>query len=372
MPAYVLALIFVVWPLFSIAAQPCGAPQALPDGWQVATPESAGLDPAVLCQIPNYGPQTEPDIHAVLVVRRGKLVYEQYFSGEDEILGRPVGVVNFNANTRHDLRSITKSVTALVLGIEIAKGKVPGVETPVMQQFPEYANLRSPDRDRVTERDLLTMSQGFAWNEQIPYNDARNSEIQMDNSGDPVRYALSPPIVAPPGTVYNYSGGSATVIAALVRKATGQTLDSLARTDLFAPLGITDFEWRHFPNGDPVAASGLRMLPRDVAKIGQLVLNHGIWNGQQVVPAAWIADAIAPHIQGEQLYFYGYQFWLGRSFARGHEIDWAAGVGYGGQRLFIVPSLDLVVLVHAGMYDSRLQSVAPLEILDRYVLPAVR
>jgi CubicO group peptidase (beta-lactamase class C family) len=214
------------------------------------------------------------------------------------------------------------------------------------------------------------MSQGLAWNEDLPYSDPANSEYQMDISPDPVRYALSPPVVAPPGTVWNYSTGSATILAALLRKATGQPLDVLARTELFEPLGISDYEWAHLPSGD-VSPYGLRMRPRDLIKLGQLVLNNGSWNGKSVVPADWIATATSPQINGQQLYFYGFQFWLGRSFAHGEEIDWVAGVGYGGQRLFVVPKLDLVVLVHAGLYTSSLQSVVPLIVLNRFVLQSV-
>lgn len=139
---------------------------------------------------------------------------------------------------------------------------------------------------------------------------------------------------------------------------------------MFEPAEITDFEWVHLPSGEPGAASGLRMRPRDLAKIGQLVLNHGAWNGRQVVPADWIAAATTPQIAGQQPYFYDYQFWLGRSFVNGREIDWIAGWGYSGQRLFIVLALDIVVLVHAGLYNSATQSVGPLTVLNRYVLEA--
>lgn len=309
-------------------------------------------------------------MHAVLVVRHGKLVYEHYFAGEDQRLGRSLGVVTFDSVTKHDLRSITKSVTALVLGIEIGKGRIGGVATPVMAAFPEYANLRSPEKDKIILGDLLTMSQGLAWDENMPYSDPKNSEIQMDYAPDPVRYALAQPVVAPPGTIYNYSGGSATIIAALLHKATGETLDEVARADLFAPLGVTDFEWIHLPSGEPAAAAGLRMRPRDLAKIGQLVLDHGAWKGRQIVPADWVAAATSPQINGEGLFFYGYQFWLGRSFVRGKEIDWAAGVGYGGQRLFIVPTMNLVVLVHAGLYGKPRQWVGAETVLNRFVLPA--
>jgi CubicO group peptidase (beta-lactamase class C family) len=114
------------------------------------------------------------------------------------------------------------------------------------------------------------------------------------------------------------------------------------------------------------------LLPRDFAKIGQLVLAHGAWHGEQVVPAAFVEQATAPHINGSQLYFYGYQFWLGRSFVRGREIDWSAAVGLGGQRIFVVPALDLVAVVNAGLYRSPMQAWVPLVALNRYVLAAAQ
>ena len=153
------------------------------------------------------------------------------------------------------------------------------------------------------------------------------------------------------------------IIGALLRQITGEPIDVLAKRELFAPLGITDIEWAHLQSDLP-SPYGLRMRPRDLVKLGQLVLDHGAWEGSQIVPAAWIEAATSPQINGQQLYFYGYLFWLGRSFAQGREIDWIAGVGLGGQRLYIVPSLDLVVLVHAGLYQSPVQGVAPLAILN--------
>ena len=355
-----------------VATPACGAPRATDDGWQVASPVAAGFNPGVLCGIgPRFTTWTEADIHAVLVIRHAKLVFEHYFNNPDEAAGRPVGKVAYDAETKHDLRSVSKSVTALVLGIEIGKGKIGNVDQPVLPMFPEYADLRSPEKDKITLGDLLTMSQGLAWNENLPYSDPANSEIRMNTAQDPVRYALAQPTETPAGTNYNYSGASATIIAALLHKLTGKRLDVLAQEDLFTPLGITDVEWRRFASDEPHAASGLRMRPRDLAKIGQLVLDHGEWPGQQVVPADWIAAATTPRINGSQLYFYGYQFWLGRSLINMREVDWIAGVGYGGQRLFIIPSLDTVVLVHAGLYASSMQAWVPLQILNRYVLAAL-
>ena len=165
-------------------------------------------------------------------------------------------------------------IVSLVVGTVIAQGRMPDIDQPVLQQLPEYADLRSPQKDKITVRHLLTMSQGLEWDEDLPYSNPANSENQMDFSPDPVRYALSRPVVAPPGAVWNYSTGSAMVLSALLRKATGQSLDALTRTVLFEPLGISDYEWAHLPSGE-VSPYGIRMRPRDLAKIGQLVLDRG-------------------------------------------------------------------------------------------------
>ena len=377
MRAALLAILLAVTPAAALAQSTpppdCGTPAALADGWDVADPDAVGLDRATLCGIgPRFQGWTEANVHSVLVVRHGKLVYERYFTGTDELQGRSLGSVTFDAARQHDLRSITKSVVSLLLGIAIGKGQIAGVDQPVMKLLPEYADLRTTEKDRITLRDLLTMSQGLVWNEDLPYSDPNNDEENMDNAPDPVRYTLSRPVERPPGQLFNYSGGSAIVISRLLREATGQTVDALARTELFEPLGITEFDWRPIASGEPAAASGLRLRPRDTVKLGQLVLRHGVWHGNQVVSADWIEAATTPHINATQLWFYGYQFWLGRSLIHEREVDWAFGQGLGGQRLFIVPAFDLVVLVHAGLYHSQIQGLVPLTVLNRYVLAAVK
>jgi CubicO group peptidase (beta-lactamase class C family) len=351
----------------------CGDPIASIDGWQVATPESVGLSKAALCPMVKWLAESKLDnVHAVLVVRHGKLVFEQYFAGDDEHLGSRAGVVTFGPTVRHDERSVSKSVVSLVMGIAIDHGWIKSIDAPVFSFFPEYASLSTPEKDRITIRDLLTMSSGLEWHEEdVPYTSPDNSEIVMDRSSDPTRAALAPDLVATPGKIWNYNSGSTELLGAILKKATGRAVDQLAATLLFAPLGITDFTWYKHTNGSPHAAGGLRLRPRDLAKIGQLILQRGSWNGTQVISSAWIDAATAPHIMGEALFFYGYQFWLGRSLVNGHEVEWTAAVGLGGQRLYVIPDLDMVVALNSGMYASDRQGRVALQVLDRYVMPAV-
>jgi CubicO group peptidase (beta-lactamase class C family) len=258
------------------------------------------------------------------------------------------------------------------MGIAIDHGWIKSIDAPVFSFFPEYASLSTPEKNRITIRDLLTMSSGLEWHEEdVPYTSPDNSEIVMDRSSDPTRAALAPDLVATPGKIWNYNSGSTELLGAILKKATGRAVDQLAATLLFAPLGITDFTWYKHTNGSPHAAGGLRLRPRDLAKIGQLILQRGSWNGTQVISSAWIDAATAPHIMGEALFFYGYQFWLGRSLVNGHEVEWTAAVGLGGQRLYVIPDLDMVVALNSGMYASDRQGRVALQVLDRYVMPAV-
>lgn len=298
---------------------------------------------------------------------------ERYFSGEDERWGDKLGRVTYGPEVKHDLRSISKSVTSLLVGIALAEGKFPALDSSVFDAFPDYADLRTPEKARITFRNLLTMSAGFAWDENVPWNDPRNTEAGMIWAPDPFRYILSRPVAYPAGTVYAYSGGGTSLIGETLVRSTGRSLRDYAREKLFLPIDAPDFEWLDAGVSGKLGAFGsLRLRPRDAAKLGRLLLTDGQWNGKQVLPAGWAAESIKPRINGEGLYFYGYQWWLGRSFRNGAPLDWTAGVGLGGQRLYVVPALDLIVMVNAGHYRDSLQGVIPAGIFNRIVLPAIR
>jgi CubicO group peptidase (beta-lactamase class C family) len=246
------------------------------------------------------------------------------------------------------------------------------IDEPVFNYFPEYAELRTPEKARITLRHLLTMSSGQEWNEYLPYTDPKNSEMVMLRSGDRWHFALQQPIVAAPGSEWNYNGGCSELLGAVIHKVSGKPIEEFASETLFAPLGISDVSWSKYPDGIPSAAGGLRLRSRDLAKIGQLVLKRGLWNANQIVSEQWIDEATKPQIgPADRLYFYGYQWWLGRSLINRQEIAWVAAEGLGGQRLFIVPTLDLLCVLTAGHYADAMQYWLPLLIFNRYVLSAI-
>jgi CubicO group peptidase (beta-lactamase class C family) len=353
----------------------CGTPVVLGDGWPIAKPEEEGLDATRLCGIAARLKATEANVHGVVIVRHGKLVFEQYFAGHDSPWSAAEGKFDFSAATKHDMRSVSKSVTSLLVGIALDRRLIANPDEPVVKFFPEYAALKTPGWEKITLRHLLTMSSGLGWNENLPWNPI-NDEWHLANDDDPLRYVLQRPVALPPDTVWNYNGGGTELLGKIIEKASGKPFDVFAREALFEPLGITDWEWKTWENGKIAPAAGLRLRPRDAAKIGQLVLNKGTWNGRQVVSSHWIADSIKPRFQAigyfGGLFFYGYHWWMGRTLAGDKEVTWIAGVGQGGQRLFVVPDLDLVVMTTSGLYSSPRQGHAALDILSSFVVPAVR
>jgi CubicO group peptidase (beta-lactamase class C family) len=253
---------------------------------------------------------------------------------------------------------------------------VPAPGEPLLAQFPEYPDLaKDPQRATLTVANALTMTLGMQWNEGLSYMDPRNSETAMDAASDRYRFILERPIVAAPGEVWIYSGGAVALIGRLIEKGTGQTLQDYARSALFEPLGIANSEWAIGRDGEAIAASGLRLTPRDLARIGQLVLVGGSLDGSSIVPSAWLEAAFKPAAMVRDGQHYGY-FWrvgelayASKSGTRGER--YREAVGNGGQILAIMPERALVIAVTAGNYNDRKDWEVPEAVLRRIVLPSL-
>lgn len=350
------------------------------DDWTVMTPADAGFpgDPT-----PSFDAAREagvlPNLHGVVAVRRGQIVFERYLAGPDAALARPLGVVRFGPQTLHDLRSVTKCIVGLLYGIALAGGHVPAPEAPLLAHFPEYPDLGGdPARRRWTVAHALTMTLGVAWDElTVPYSDPRNSEIAMERAADRCRYVLERAIVTEPGTTWTYCGGATAVLARLIERGTGRSLEAFAGEALFEPLSLTCPEWQCDAAGKAIAASGLRMTPRDLARIGAAVLDGGRWYGRQLIPADWLAASFSPAVAIPDGRRYGYHWYLGAVPMDDGSggVRWesmVSAIGNGGQRLFLLPRLDLVVAVTAGNYDSPDQWRPPHVLLRDVLLPALR
>jgi len=338
-------------------ADGCGVPLARGDGWPGGSINGDGLvDRAALCGMADRLAASDANIHAVLVARDGKLAFERYFKGADEvpghIYGRRVETVAFDADTLHDMKSVSKSVASLVVGIAIDRGLISSVDEPIFSFFPELSDLRSPEKDRIRLVHVLTMSMGLKWVEATPATgDYDNDEARMHMAWDPCRYVLGLPVTAPAGQAFFYNTGALTLVSAIIRKATGRPLDEFARENLFEPLGIASTAWGRY-RGDTDAGAGLRLRPRDMAKIGQLVLGGGRWRDRQIVSRAWIDASTAEKITATDDQSYGYLWWRGQTRLNDRKINWIGALGRGGQSIRIVPELDLVVAVTAGYYQD--------------------
>jgi CubicO group peptidase (beta-lactamase class C family) len=352
-------------------------------GWYFISPNEAGFTSDLEALLDKAIAQKRVwNLHGVVILRNGGLVLERYFEGDDNARGRPLGKIVFNADTRHDLRSVSKSVVGLLYGIALANGKAPPPDAPLLGSFPEYTDLAAdPTRNRWTIYNALTMTMGTDWDElNVPYSDPTNSEIAMDLAPDRYRFVLGAPVVMEPGQRWIYNGGATALLARIIAKGTEKPLHNFAREMLFDPLGIGPTEWHTDRSGEAIAASGLRMRPRDLARIGLMMLSGGIWGDRPVVPAQWIERSTSPMVDVDEIRQYGYHWYLGKfafTVSTGPrwnqsrlERFWSA-IGNGGQRLFVFPGLELVVAITAGNYDTPDQWVPPTRVIREVVLPAI-
>ncbi|MDH4390198.1 MAG: serine hydrolase [Aquabacterium sp.] len=328
---------------------------------------------AALCALAQRVAADGSNTHALLVQRGATTLAEAYFTGTDRPSGDWIArSVAFSADHPHDLRSISKSVTGLVAGIVHGRGQL-DLQQPVLDHFPELADLATPERRLITVQHLLDMTVGWEWDESsVPYTDPANSETRMAWAADRNRHLLGLPMLHTPGSRWAYSGGATALLGDIIERRSGQGLKDLAQAELFNPLGIAPVTWRADRNGRTLAFSGLRLRPRELARIGRLLLDGGQWQGRMVVPADWIAATLATGVPAGDGLSFGRQWWQGRyTRGPGAGVAFIAGMGNGGQRLFAVPQLDLVVVITAGRYNQPGNGV-PSSRLFREVLAAVQ
>jgi len=314
-------------------------PEKLNDGWEVASLSEVGIDPAKIEQITREirNDTRFNGIHSMLIVKDGKLVHEAYFWG-------------YQRNSLNVLASITKSVTSTLIGIAIDKGYIKSVDESVVSLIPDYTKgIRDHKKEAIKLRHILTMSSGLDWLEHgTSYNDLENSEYQMVDSEDWMKYVLSKPMKDTPGTRFLYNTGSIHLLSAVIQSTTGLRTDKFAEKYLFEPLGIYSYQWNRDSTGHPCTGGtdgGVGLKTRDIAKFGWLFLHDGKWKGKQVVSEKWRKLATQRHIQnprGGQ--YYGFCWFPGTMKRGGKEVEYVASFGYGGQTLYLIPELDLIIV----------------------------
>jgi CubicO group peptidase (beta-lactamase class C family) len=361
-------------------------------GWLHATAASVGLDPTVLAALDQDIAKGKYSlVDSFQVFRCGAMVYDRRYDHDyaklywkeahtkSPLNARLTGPYNYfdplwhpyyHGTDLHTMQSVSKSVTSAIFGVAITRGDFKaGLDTPIYRYF-DFAKVRNVDerKRRITLRHVLTMSTGLEWHEMdVAYDDPRSDSSRMEATDDWVRYVIDRPMAANPGTRFNYSSGDAELLAYIFEKETHQDIDAYGEQHLFAPLGMRH-HWKRTYLGVVDTEGGLYLAGQDLAKIGYLYLNDGLWEGSRLISADWIRQSLTPAFDtGWQGLKYGYKWWLQPRNGGGDWI-WHA-IGLGGQRLMVFPSEQLIATFTGWdvLQDPALDS----ELADR-LLPAVR
>ena len=311
------------------------------------------------------------NIHSLLIFRRGKLVSESYFPGQDENNHQGnIGLVRHNRDMLHDIRSISKSVVALAVLIAHDRGRIKSLDQPALDYFPELAREHAGgQKAQITIRHALTMTAGLE-----AYGDGAFLPTET------VALLFRRNLVAAPGAKFTYNGGLTQLLAEIVQRSTGRDIEQFTRTELLAPLGIETSEWAKRQDGEPDADSGLRFRSRDLAKIGLLLVNGGNWDGKRVLPAKLVEEAVSQQVvvplEGSAAAAgdrsgYGYQIWRTSLLLGGERADLIELSGNGGQKVYIDEANQLMVVVTAGEYDRSGLRKSSMDIYIDFVRPAV-
>lgn len=342
-------------------------PAEIGDGWTTAGAKESGLDAGLLTELvagiaaAEPGGLREPYIHGLLIAHRGKLVLEEYFHG-------------FDRDRPHDSRSAGKSIASALLGIALHRGALASLDTPVYPLFGGVDSFAHPDqrKERLTLRHLVSMSPGLDCvddNAESPGNeDAMQSQ---DRQPDWYRYTLDLPMLGEPGDKGYYCTAGINLIGGALQKATGMSLMRFFQETFADPLEIPYYQMNLSPTEDAYMGGGLRLRPRDFLKLGQVYLDGGVWKGHRLVSEDWVRQSAAAHTSLNRENDYGYGWWRQTFEVRGKSIDTFFASGNGGQMLFVVPQLEMTVMIQAGNYsDGRTRNAFRDRFLGQFILPA--
>jgi CubicO group peptidase (beta-lactamase class C family) len=322
------------------------------------------------------------EVHSMLIYKDVNLVVEEYFTGHKYQWDAPNHygeLVKWERDILHDIHSGTKSITSACIGIAIDNGFIKSVDQSIFEYLPEHQYLNKDGKDKITIEHLLTMTSGLDWKEwNIPYSSTDNDVINIWFSDkDPISYILDKPLIYEPGAHFIYSGGDLIILGEILRNATGMDIEEFSGKYLFEPLGISSFNWwNKFENGVIECAGCLELTPRDMTKIGVTFLNNGMWGENQIISEHWIEKSSTPFknntgikVPGEDVGRVGYSYtWWTKEFSvSGEKINGFWALGWGGQKIIIIPELKSVIVFTGANYSSAIKN---FNILEKYILPA--
>ena len=345
---FIFFITYVTWCNFGLAADE--TPDYWPTkGWKTTSPESQGMDSKILLRMLEAIWEKGIDIDSVLVIRNGYIVLDAYS-------------YPYDSDDTHNIYSCTKSISSALVGIGIDKGYIKDVNQPVLDFFPKrVAKNFDADKKAMTLENLLTMTTGLDCRDSYLYQ--WSGLMQMKWSANWVQFVIDLPMAEAPGTRFNYCNGASFLLSAILQEQTDMNALSFAKRNLFVPLGISDVSWPSNPQGITIGYSQLYMRPHDMAKIGYLYLNDGLWDGKQIISAQWIKASTRKHIAATLLPGYGYQWWIVSP-------DIYTAIGHQGQFIMVAPEKNVVAVFTSTL--NRRDVYIPLGLLAAYIIPAVK
>ncbi len=341
-------------------------PDKTGDGWLCATLDELEIESHLITDmIIRILKGKYDDIHNIIIIKDGKITLEEYFQENGQFHGSPV--TQFYRDRKHLLASATKSITSTLVGIAKSEGHITDLEAPVLNFFPELDYLRNEEKKNIKLKHLITMTAGLEWQQGIKDPGDVSKMWQTD---DIARFYLEKPLVQIPGEKYTYSNANSTLLGIIIEKVSGMNVEVFSKKFLFSPLNISNYDWARYPDGSVDADGGLALCPRDMAKLGQLFLNEGIWKGEQIVSAEWITDSTGKQVKRADNLWYGFMWWRRTLNVHEKPVDSFYAFGWGGQYIFVVPEFKMVIVSNALNFSYKSERFL-LNIIEEFILPAV-
>ena len=345
-------------------------PEVRGDGWQCADLTAGKIKSSrIIDLVEQIREGKHDDIHSFLLIKDNRLVVEEYFADNGSKQG-PLTTQLFRDKVHH-LASTTKCVTSALIGIAIDHGFINSVDDPIFRYLPVYDSLFNDEKRLIRISHMLTMTPGFTWR-QFGVSESQNDGMQMWWTDDVIKYVLRKPLETEPGKKFNYTNGVPTVTGEIIKNATELEVNIFAEKYLFHPLGITEYSWTSYPDGSIETDGGLALRPRDLAKIGQLFLDKGVWKSERIISEQWVIESTKERLKFGKANRWGYGYhWMQVESRIGSQVVHSYfAPGDGNQILAVFPELSMVVVFLAGNYGKDPKPVY-YSLIDKFILPAV-
>ncbi len=334
------------------------------DGWQVASPASQNIDILIIDKADKIlkNDSSFANIHTLTIARNGKLVLDRFYHS---------GPFGYRQGGITTMMSVTKSFTSIVVGIAMDKSLIKGINKTAQSLLPGLQNIDwTNGKDKITLKNILTMSAGFAGN--------KGSDSLLPEHF--AQYMFSKPMAHVPGSTFDYRTALTNTLGDILTSALNTyhvSLEKFMDSLLFNPLDITNYQWYYRSGkGEPELGGGLFLTPRDMIKLGQLILDKGKWNNKQIVSEKWIAEATKEYFHFNKRYWgemdgYGYLFWLRTLTSNGKTFQAIIALGYGGQYIVVIPALHTTIAITSWFPNDK-SWYFPLQFIEQYILPALK